>query len=59
MRVYRDAGVTTLRAAPEGATVAERLETLGRFMDLVQAVNAEPSPATASACGTTRETSDG
>ena len=41
IRVYRDAGVTTIRASPAGDTLAERLETLGRFMQLVEAVNAE------------------
>lgn len=45
IRVYRDAGVTTLRVAPAGATLAERLETLGRFMRLVNEVNAEPVSA--------------
>jgi F420-dependent oxidoreductase-like protein len=33
---FRDAGVTTLRVAPTGATLGERLETLGRVMDLVR-----------------------
>jgi F420-dependent oxidoreductase-like protein len=32
---FRDAGVTTLRVAPAGTTLGERLETLGRVMDLV------------------------
>jgi F420-dependent oxidoreductase-like protein len=41
IRVYRDAGVTTLHAAPQGRTLAERLETLGRLMDLVNTVNGE------------------
>jgi F420-dependent oxidoreductase-like protein len=45
IRVYRDAGVTTLRVQPQGVTITERLQTLGQFMDLVQAVNAEPAPA--------------
>ncbi len=45
IRVYRDAGVTTIRVAPAGDTLAERLETLGRFMRLVETVNAE-LPAT-------------
>src|SRR5215208_5014370 len=49
IRVYRDAGVTTLRVAPAGATLAERLETLGRFMRLVEQVNAETTSAGASA----------
>jgi len=44
IRVYRDAGVTTIRADPQGETAAERLETLGRFMRLVEAVNAEQAP---------------
>ena len=41
LRAYRDAGVTTFRAGPRGANVGERLDTLGRFMDIVAAVNAE------------------
>jgi len=44
IRVYRDAGVTTLHAAPAGRTLAERLQTLGRLMDLVRAVNSEAAP---------------
>jgi F420-dependent oxidoreductase-like protein len=36
IRAHRDAGVTTLRVAPAGRTLAERLETLGRAMDLVR-----------------------
>jgi alkanesulfonate monooxygenase SsuD/methylene tetrahydromethanopterin reductase-like flavin-dependent oxidoreductase (luciferase family) len=42
IRVYRDAGVTTIRVEPEGRGLAERLETLGRFMRLLDQVNAEP-----------------
>ena len=38
MRAYRDAGVTTLRLAPEGATNAARIETLARAMDLLRSV---------------------
>jgi F420-dependent oxidoreductase-like protein len=34
--VYRRAGVTTLRVEPAGATLAARLATLGRLMDLVR-----------------------
>jgi len=41
LRVYRDAGITTLQVSPDGNTAAERLRTLGQLMDLVQAVNAE------------------
>jgi hypothetical protein len=48
IRVYRDNGITTLRVQPAGETMQERLDTLGRFMDLVRSVNAE-APATATA----------
>jgi F420-dependent oxidoreductase-like protein len=41
IRAYRDAGVATLRLDPEGPALAQRLETLGRVVDLVKAVNAE------------------
>jgi F420-dependent oxidoreductase-like protein len=41
IRAYRKAGVTTLRIQPEGRTLAERLESLGRAVDLVKAVSAE------------------
>jgi F420-dependent oxidoreductase-like protein len=40
IRAYRDAGVTTIRVEPEGRGMAERLETLGRFMRLLGEVNA-------------------
>ena len=36
---YRNAGVTTLRVAPMGRDLRERLSTLGRVMDLVRAMN--------------------
>ncbi|MGI8553516.1 MAG: LLM class F420-dependent oxidoreductase [Dehalococcoidia bacterium] len=39
IRAYRDAGVTTLRVQPEGKTLKERLETLGRLAELVKAIN--------------------
>jgi F420-dependent oxidoreductase-like protein len=42
IRVYRDAGVTTLRAQPDGKTFSERVETLGRLVDLVREIDAEP-----------------
>ena len=45
IRVFRDAGITTLRVAPAGEAMQERLDTLGRFIDLLNAVNAEV-PAT-------------
>jgi alkanesulfonate monooxygenase SsuD/methylene tetrahydromethanopterin reductase-like flavin-dependent oxidoreductase (luciferase family) len=38
IRAYRDAGITTLRVQPEGSTLAERIETLGRVMELVKTV---------------------
>ena len=41
VRAYRDAGITTLRVDPHGATLADRLETLGRTVDIVNAVSAE------------------
>ncbi len=36
IRVYRDAGITTLRADPMGADANERLATLGRLVELVR-----------------------
>jgi F420-dependent oxidoreductase-like protein len=41
IRAYRDAGVTTLRLHPEGRSASERLETLGRALDIVKSVSAE------------------
>lgn len=40
IRAYRDAGVTTLRIHPDGRTLDERLETLGRAVALVKSVSA-------------------
>lgn len=45
MRAYRDAGVTTLRLAPVGETVHERIAMLGKAMDVLRAVNAEADGA--------------
>ena len=45
IRKYREAGVTTLRLQPEGRTLEERLETLGRTVDLVKEVSKEPAAA--------------
>jgi hypothetical protein len=39
-RVWRDAGVDTVRFYPAGDTLAGRLETLGRALDLVRALDA-------------------
>ena len=39
IRAYRDAGVTTLRVEPDGATLAARLATLGRVVDLVRSLS--------------------
>ena len=41
MRSWRDAGITTLRVYPAGGTLAEKLNTLGRAMDLVRGINLE------------------
>ena len=41
IRASRDAGITTLRVEPEGATLDERINALGRLMDLVATVAAE------------------
>ena len=41
IRAYRDAGITTIRVDPEGHGLRERLDTLGRFMRLLDQVNAE------------------
>lgn len=41
IRAYRDAGVDTLRLAPAGATLDERVATLGRALDLVKRVEQE------------------
>ena len=38
LRVWRDAGVTTVRLYPAGDTLDARLETLGRALDLVRAI---------------------
>jgi F420-dependent oxidoreductase-like protein len=48
LRVYRAAGLNTLRITPEGATADERLETLSRLIALVREVEAEPTDAAAS-----------
>lgn len=36
IKAHQAAGVTTMRVQPEGRTLAERVETLGRFMELVK-----------------------
>ena len=41
IRVHKAAGVTTLRVQPFGETFAERVETLGRVVQLVKEVSAE------------------
>ncbi|HLU44090.1 MAG TPA: LLM class flavin-dependent oxidoreductase [Natronosporangium sp.] len=48
LRRYREVGVTTFRATPYGATVSEKLDTLGQFMDVVRQVSAEPVSPTGS-----------
>ncbi|MET7933110.1 LLM class flavin-dependent oxidoreductase [Streptomyces sp. NPDC005322] len=39
LRIWRDAGVTTVRLYPAGDTLEARLTTLGRAIDLVRAVS--------------------
>lgn len=38
MQAYKDAGVTTLRLQPEGSTLEEKIETLGRALDILKTV---------------------
>lgn len=38
IRAYRDAGVTTLRVEPDGATLDARLATLGRLVEMVRSL---------------------
>ncbi len=44
LRVWRDAGVDTVRLYPAGDTLGDRLETLGRALDLVRAIEPTPRP---------------
>ena len=39
LQAYRDAGVTTLACRPPGRDLDARLETLGRALDLVKALD--------------------
>jgi F420-dependent oxidoreductase-like protein len=41
IRAYRDAGVTSLRLQPMGRTPTDKLDTLGRMLDLVRDVGSE------------------
>src|SRR6266581_2390312 len=41
MRVWRDAGITTLRVYPAGDSLEQRLATLGRAIELVEELNRE------------------
>lgn len=41
LRIYRDAGVNTLRAGIEGDTVRDRLQNLERLMHLIHQLNTE------------------
>lgn len=47
LRAYRASGITTLRVDPAGGTLAERLDTLGRLLDLARA----PAPPESSPTG--------
>ena len=49
LRVYRDSGIHQIVLQPHGDTMRERLDTLGRAMDIVNALNAEKSAAEARA----------
>ena len=40
IRAYKNVGVTTLRVAPAGRDLREKLAPLGQVMDLVHAMNA-------------------
>jgi hypothetical protein len=42
LRVWRDAGVDTVRLYPAGADLAARLDTLGRAIELVHEAGARP-----------------
>jgi hypothetical protein len=39
IQAYKNVGVTTLRVAPAGRDLRERLTTLGKLMDLMHAIN--------------------
>src|SRR5205085_902583 len=41
LRIHQRAGVTTLRVAPDGQTLNERINVLGELVDLVKQVNRE------------------
>jgi F420-dependent oxidoreductase-like protein len=43
MRAWRDAGVTTLRVYPAGESLADRLATLGRAMDIARDLEGVPT----------------
>ncbi|HTK64409.1 MAG TPA: LLM class flavin-dependent oxidoreductase [Pseudonocardia sp.] len=45
LRVWRDAGITTVRLYPAGETLDERLTTMGRAIQLVRDVSTEVSTA--------------
>jgi F420-dependent oxidoreductase-like protein len=49
LRLYRDAGITTLRASFAGPELAARLDDLGMLLDLVSDVNAETTQPTVGA----------
>ncbi|MDZ7727893.1 MAG: LLM class flavin-dependent oxidoreductase [Dehalococcoidia bacterium] len=45
LRLYRDAGVTTLRLQPAGETLSDRVQALGQVVELVREVEAEGAGA--------------
>ena len=44
IRTWRDTGVTTVRLYPSGDTLDEKLDTLGRALDIVRSLNDATSP---------------
>lgn len=47
LRLYRAAGADTIRAGLAGESLTDKLDTLGRLLDLVRTVSAEPEAAPA------------
>jgi hypothetical protein len=52
---FRSAGITTIRAEPDGETADQRLRTLARFIELVRDVN-ESAPGDLPGTGDTPDT---
>jgi F420-dependent oxidoreductase-like protein len=54
IQVYREAGITTLRVEPEGATLDDRLATLARVVDMVRTVDGQSPHIAGQAGGVSR-----